>query len=149
MAFVEIKLAKRASDLIVDHHRFNFNNDDANITPAGVIPFGTVVFRAKGLGVAEPWAAVATGADVVETNEYAVVYGDHYGFKTDFTPRAIAAKKYNAVVIKRGPAMVKEFYLKAVHGTALADKFDVLKQLLADQGVVVLDDITDFKGVIA
>lgn len=148
MSFTEITLVKYASDLVVDHHIGNFNNDKANITPAGVIPFGTVVFRAKGLGIEAPWAAVKLDADVADTNEYAVVYGDHYGFKYDFTPKAIKAKFFNAVVIKRGPAMLKEFYIKAVHGTALATKYGVLKQLLADQGVVVLDDVTNFKGTI-
>lgn len=148
MTFTEITLVKYASDLVVDHHIGNFNNDKANITPAGVIPFGTVVFRAKGLGIEAPWAAVKLDADVADTNEYAVVYGDHYGFKYDFTPKAIKAKFFNAVVIKRGPAMLKEFYIKAVHGTALATKYGVLKQLLADQGVVVLDDVTNFKGTI-
>ena len=148
MAFTDITLVKYASDLVVDHYIGNFNNDKANITPAGVIPFGTVVFRAKGLAVDAPWAAVASDDDVADTNEYAVVYGDHYGFKYDFTPKAIKAKFFNAVVIKRGPAMLKEFYIKAVHGTALSTKYGVLKQLLADQGVVVLDDVTNFKGTI-
>lgn len=148
MAFTDITLVKYASDLVVDHYIGNFNNDKANITPAGVIPFGTVVFRAKGLGIDAPWAAVASDDDVADTNEYAVVYGDHYGFKYDFTPKAIKAKFFNAVVIKRGPAMLKEFYIKAVHGTALATKYGVLKQLLADQGVVVLDDVTNFKGTL-
>lgn len=148
MAFTEITLVKQASDLVVDHYIGNFNNDKANITPAGVIPFGTVVFRAKGLGIDAPWAAVASDDDVADTNEYAVVYGDHYGFKYDFTPKAIKAKFFNAVVIKRGPVMLKEFYIKAVHGTALATKYGVLKQLLADQGVVVLDDVTNFKGTL-
>ena len=148
MAFTEITLVKQASDLVVDHYIGNFNNDKANITPAGVIPFGTVVFRAKGLGIEAPWAAVKLDADIADTNEYAVVYGDHYGFKYDFTPKAIKAKFFNAVVIKRGPVMLKEFYIKAVHGTALATKYGVLKQLLADQGVVVLDDVTNFKGTL-
>lgn len=148
MTFTEITLVKYASDLVVDHYIGNFNNDKANITPDGVIPFGTVVFRAKGLGIEAPWAAVKLDDDVADTNEYAVVYGDHYGFKYDFTPKAIKAKFFNAVVIKRGPVMLKEFYIKAVHGTALATKYGVLKQLLADQGVVVLDDVTNFKGTI-
>lgn len=148
MAFTELTLLKQSSDLVVDQESGNFNYDNANITPAGVIPFGTVVFRAKGLAIEAPWAAVAAGADVADTNEYAIVYGDQYGFKADFTPKAIAAKKFNAVVIKRGPAMVKEYYIKQVHGTALTTKYGVLKQLLADQGVVVLDDVTNFNGTV-
>jgi len=148
MAFTELTLLTQSSDLVVDQESGNFNYDNANITPAGVIPFGTVVFRAKGLAIEAPWAAVAADADVADTNEYAIVYGDQYGFKADFTPKAIAAKKFNAVVIKRGPARLKEFYIKQVHGTVLTTKYGVLKQLLADQGVVVLDDITNFKGTV-
>ena len=145
MAYTDITLQKRPSDLIVDQESGNFNCDNANITPAGVIPFGTVVFRAKGLAIEAPWAAVAANADVAATNEYAVVYGDQYGFKADFTPKAIVARKFNAVVIKRGPAMLKEFYIKKVH---LTTNYGVLKQLMADQGLVVLDDVTNFKGTV-
>ncbi len=137
-----------ASDLLVDHFHLNYNNDNANITPAGEIPFGTVVFRAKGLTKSAAWAAVDDAADVVVGNEFGVVYGDQYGFKVNFTPKAIAANKYNAIVIKRGPAMLKEFYLKKVHGTQLGTTFDKLKQLLADQGLVVLDDVSKFDGTI-
>lgn len=148
MAFQNITLLKRASDLLVGHYINNFNNDDANITPAGVIPLGTVVFRAKGLGIAAPWAAVSASGDVVGTNEFAVVWGDGYGFKADFTPRAIKAKFFNAIVIKRGPVELKEYYIKAVHATQLGASYDVLKQLMADQGLVVLDDISAFNGTI-
>lgn len=148
MAFTEMKFLKRASDLLIDHEHFNFSNDNANITPpaaAAAIPFGTVVFRAKGLGIAAPWAAVTTDAALVGTNEFAVVWGNHYGFAMDFVPRAIAAGKYNAIVIKRDAAF-KEHYIKQVHGTALgAEDFDVLKQLMADQGLLVLDDVTGYK----
>lgn len=146
MAFTNITLLKRPSDLLIDHYIGNFNNDNANITPAGVMPLGTVVFRAKGLSEAAAWAVVTKAADVATTNEFAVVYGDQYGWKCDFTPKAIKAKFFNSVVIKRGPVMFKEFYLKEVHGTQLGTSFDILKQLLADQGMVVLDDVTNFTG---
>ena len=146
MAFQNITLLKRASDLLIGHTTNAFNFDDANITPAGMIPFGTVVFRAKGLAKAAPWAAVTATGNVVGTNEFGVVWGDGYGFAADFTPKAIVAKRYNAVVIKRGQAEFKEFYIKAVHATQLGTSFDVLKQLMADQGLVVLDDVSDFDG---
>lgn len=147
MAFTNITLLKRASDLLVGHYHNHFNNDEANITPpaaGAAIPFGTVVFRAEGLGKAAPWAAVSAAADVTTAgNEYAVVWGDGYAFAADFVPKAIVAGKYNAIVIKRGPAEFKEFYIKQVHATALgATNFGILKQKLADQGLVVLDDIT-------
>lgn len=145
MAFTNITLLKRASDLVVAHEDHNFSNSDANITPpaaGAAIPFGTVVFRAKGLAKAAPWAAVDAAADLAATNEYGVVFGNHYGFAADFVPRAIAANQYNAIVIKRD-AGVKEYYLKAVHGTQLGADFSVLKELLGNQGVVVLDDVSD------
>ena len=149
MAFQNITLLKRASDLLIGHYMNAFNFDEANITPSGVIPLGTVVFRAKGLGKRAPWAVLSAAADVVATNEFAVVWGDGYAFRADFTPNAIVAGRYNAVVIKRGPAEFKEFYIKQVHANALgADPYDVLKQLMADQGLVVLDDITDHKVTI-
>lgn len=145
MAFTNITLQKRASDLVVAHLDHNFSNDDANITPpaaSAAIPFGTVVFRAKGLGKEAAWAAVTDNTALVTTNEFAVVFGDAYGFKADFVPNAIAADRYNAVVIKRD-AGLKEYYIKQVHGTALGADFDVLKQLMADQGLIVLDDVSD------
>ena len=148
MAFQNITLLKRASDLLVGHYINNFNNDNANITPAGVIPFGTVVFRAKGQNIDAAWAAVTQAADVADVNEFAVVWGDGYGFKADFTPRAIKAKFFNAVVIKRGPVEFKEYYIKEVHATQLGASYGVLKQLMADQGLVVLDDVSAFNGTI-
>lgn len=148
MAFKEMKFLKYSSDLVVEHMHFNFSNDNANITPpaaGAAIPLGTVVFRAKGLGIAAPWAAVTTNASLVTDNEFAVVWGDNYAFAYDFVPRAIAAGKFNSIVIKRDAAL-KEHYIKKVHGTALAADFDKLKQLMADQGLLVLDDITGLKA---
>ena len=148
MAFQNITLLKRASDLLVGHTTNAFNFDDANITPAGEIPLGTIVFRAKGLSLEAPWAAVTKAADIVGTNEFAVVWGDGYAFAADFTPRAIKAKFFNAVVIKRGQAELKEYYIKQVHGTQLGASYGIMKQLMADQGLVVLDDISAFNGTI-
>lgn len=148
MAFQNITLLKRASDLLVGHYINNFNNDDANITPAGMIPFGTIVFRAKGLALDAAWAAVTKAADIVGTNEFAVVWGDAYGFAADFTPRAIKAKFFNAVVIKRGPVELKEYYIKQVHATQLGASYGIMKQLMADQGLVVLDDVSAFNGTL-
>lgn len=145
MAFTNIVLQKRASDLVVAHEDHNFSNEDANITPpaaGAAIPFGTVVFRAKGLAKDAPWAAVTAAAALVTDNEFGVVFGNHYGFAADFVPRAIAADRYNAIIVKRD-AGVKEYYLKQVHGTQLGDDFSVLKELLGSQSVVVLDDVSD------
>lgn len=145
MAFTEITMQKRASDLVVAHLDHNFSNDDANITPPALgaaIPFGSVVFRAKGSASTAAWTLVTTNASLVTTNEFAVVFGNHYGFAADFVPRAIAAKKWNALVVKRDVG-IKEYYLKKAHSTLTAADFDKLKGLLADQGLVVLTDVTD------
>lgn len=145
MAFTEITLAKYASDLVVAHADFHFSNDEANITPAGVIALGTVVCRPKDSAPTVAWAKVAAAGDVVATNEFAVVYGDHYAFKYDFTPKAIAAGKWNAIVTVRD-AGFKEYYIKAVHATALgAAPYALLKQLMANQGLIVLNDVSDYK----
>lgn len=150
MAFTNITLLKRPSDLVIGHYINAFNFDEANVTPGvGAAPLGTIVFRAKGLTKKAPWARVTAAGDVVETNEYAVLWGDGYAFRSDFTLSPIVANRYNAVVIKRGPAEFKEFYIKELYATLLgADPYDILKQLMADQGLVVHDDITDYKHTI-
>lgn len=137
---------KRPSDLIVNHPDGNYQNDSANITPPAanaIMPLGTIVYRAKGGAKATAWTVLDDDTDVVATNDYAVVYGDHYGWKPDFAPKAIAAGKYNAIVIARGPVMLKEYYIKKVYKTVLTTKYETLKGLLAAQGLVVLDDISD------
>lgn len=147
MAFTELKMLKYASDLVIDHKDFHFSNEDINITPAGVLPLGAIVFRAKGGAATAPYAVVDDAADVVDTNEFAVVFGDHHSFRYDFTPKAIAAGKWNAVGIVRDAAF-KEFYIKANYATVLgATPYAKLKQLLAAQGLLVLEDVSGYKAV--
>lgn len=145
MAFTELKTLKYASDLLIDHEEFHFSNDKTNITPAGVIKLGTIVFRPKNSAPTVAWSVVDDAADAVATNEFAVVWGDHYGFAYDFTPRAIAAGKYNAVVITREAAF-KEFYIKDNYATLLGTApYAMLKQLMANQGLLVLQDVSGYK----
>lgn len=142
MAFKEIKLLKYASDLVIDHKEFHFSNENINITPAGVLPLGAIVARAKGGTAADPYKVIAT-ADVVDTNEFAVVFGDHHSFAYDFTPKAIKAGQFNALGIVRGAAF-KEFYIKANYATVLGTtNYPKLLKLLADQGLLVLEDVSD------
>lgn len=151
MAFKNMTLLKRLSDLLIGHYVNNFNNESINITPlAGqaVLPLGSVVFRAKGAAPADPYAKVTADADVVDTNEFVVVLGDEYGFNYDFNPKAIKAGFWNAIGIKRGPVELKEFYIKEAQSALTAPKHELLKQLLADQGLVVLDDISKFTHTI-
>lgn len=148
MAFTELKLLKYASDLVIDHKDFHFSNENINITPAGELPLGSIVFRAKGAAVADPYAKLTAADAVVDTNEFAVVFGDHHSFAYDFTPKAIAAGKFNALGIVRDAAF-KEFYIKANYATVLgAVPYAKLKQLLAEQGLLVLNDVSDYTHTI-
>lgn len=140
MAFINVPYEPRVSDLLIDHMEGGFNFQGANITPAGVIKIGTVVFRAKGIDPVAPYAAV-TAASLVATNEFAVVYGDHFSYNYSFTPKAIAAGLWNSLVIDKGPAMFKEFYIKQVQSALTKPQFEVLRLLLKNQGLVVIEDI--------
>jgi len=142
MAFTELKFGKYASDLLIDHPHFKFGNEDANITP-GAQPFklGTIVHRPKDSLQTVAWTAVAAGADVDAANEFAVVWGDHYAFKYDFTPKAIAAGKWNAIVVRKGA--FKEFYIKQNYATVLGADYAKLLQLMSNQGLIVLEDVSD------
>ena len=145
MAFTNITLLKRASDLVVAHEDHNFSNANANITPPAAsapIPFGTVVFRAKGGADSAAWTILTVAAALVTTNEFAIVYGNHYDFAADFVPRAIVAGKYNSIVIRRDAAL-KEYYIKKVHSTALGADYPKLVGMLNAQGLLVLDDVSD------
>ena len=145
MAFTELKTLKYASDLIIDHADFHFSNDDANITPAGEMKLGTIVVRPKDSAPTVAWTVIDAAADAVATNEFAVVYGDHYGFKYDFTPKAVAAGKWNSIVVVRDAAF-KEFYIKENYATLLgAAPYALLKQLMANQGLLVLEDVSKYK----
>lgn len=144
MAFTEITTLKYASDLIIDHADFHFSNENANITPAGVIELGTIVVRPKNSAPTVAWTVIDAAGDAVDTNEFAVVYGDHYGFNYGFTPKAIAAGKWNSIVVVRDAAF-KEFYIKELYETLLgAAPYALLKQLMANQGLLVLQDVSDY-----
>ena len=145
MAFKELTFLKYASDLVIDHKDFHFSNDNANVTP-GAQPFklGTIVARPKNSAPTVAWEAIDAAADVVATNEFAVLWGDHYAFKYDFTPKAIVAGKWNAIVIARGAAF-KEFYIKENYETLLgAAPYALLKQLMANAGLLILDDVSKY-----
>lgn len=151
MAFQNITLLKRLSDLLIGHYVNNFNNEDANITPpaAGApIAFGAVVFRAENSPKDTAWTVISSDADVADGNEFAVVLGDQWAYAQDFVPKAIAAGKYNAVVIKRGPVELKEFYISAVNQPLAGANYAKLLAMLGNQGLVVKEDVTNFKHTI-
>jgi len=137
----------RLSDLVV-WEGFDvidgFNRRDLNITPPAAsapVKLGTIVFRAKSTDETAPFAVVAASGDVALTNEYAVVLGNHYGYKTSFVPAAIAAGKFNAIAYTSGPMKIKDYLPKAIHSALNATQFAALAQALEKQGIVVLDTV--------
>lgn len=154
MPFVAGSFVKRFSDLVVHEMdpSVGYSRRDLNITPpAQPVLLGTVVYRAKSADLTAPWTVLASATPLVLTNEFAVVYGDHFSFNPSFTPRAIATGQYNAVgfVGTSGGLQLKEYYIKQVAksatnvgGAALTDaQVETLKGLLEQQGIQVLKTV--------
>ena len=154
MPFVTETYQARFSDLVVHEldPSVGYSRRDLNVTPGSVpVKLGTVVYRAKSADLTAPYAVLDSATPLVATNEFAVVYGDHFSFNPSFTPRAIAAGRYNAVgfVGTSGALQLKEYYIKQVAkspvlegGAALTDaQVETLKGLLEQQGIQVLKTV--------
>lgn len=154
MPFVAETYVKRFSDLVVHEMdpSVGYSRRDLNVTPiTAPIQLGTVVYRAKNADLTAAWTVLASATPLVLTNEFAVVYGDHFSFNPSFVARAIAANMYNAVgfVGTSGALQLKEYYIKQVAksavnvgGAALTDaQVETLKGLLEQQGIQVLKTV--------
>lgn len=154
MPFVAETFTQRFSDLVVHEldPSVGYSRRDLNITPiTPALRLGTVVYRAKNADLTAAWTVLASATPLVLTNEFAVVYGDHFSFNPSFVPRAIAANQYNAVgfVGTSGALQLKEYYIKQVAksatnvgGAALTDaQVETLKGLLEQQGIQVLKTV--------
>lgn len=154
MPFVAETFTQRFSDLVVHEldPSVGYSRRDLNITPVTpAIRLGTVVYRAKNADLTAAWTVLASATPLVLTNEFAVVYGNHFSFNPSFVPRAIAANQYNAVgfVGTSGALQLKEYYIKQVAksatnvgGAALTDaQVETLKGLLEQQGIQVLKTV--------
>lgn len=154
MPFVAETFTQRFSDLVVHEidPSVGYSRRDLNITPVTpALRLGTVVYRAKNADLTAAWTVLASATPLVLTNEFAVVYGDHFSFNPSFVPRAIAANQYNAVgfVGTSGALQLKEYYIKQVAksatnvgGAALTDaQVETLKGLLEQQGIQVLKTV--------
>lgn len=147
MPFVDTNLNKRLSDLVF--HEIDpasgYARECINVTPpAGNAPvlMGTVVFRAKSLDSRAAYAVLSASSQLVATNEFAVVFGDGYGFNPSFVPFAVQTTTFNAVSFKRGMIQLKEYYIKQIAqddaGANLTDaQFETLRELLKLQDVIV------------
>lgn len=154
MPFVAETFVQRFSDLVVHEMdpSVGYSRRDLNITPiTPAIRMGTVVYRAKSADLTAAWTVLASEAPLVLTNEFAVVFGDHYSFNPSFVPRTIASGKYNAVgfVGTSGALQLKEYYIKQVAKSAAVDggadlsdaEVETLKGLLEQQGIQVLKTV--------
>jgi len=145
MPYTNVPYEARLSDLIVGEPLtpvdVGYSRQSINVTPPAAsapVLLGTVVFRAKSADKAAPYAVVTAAGNIdVTANEYAVVFGNHFGFNASFVPNAIVANEFNSVAFVRGPITLKEYYLKQVHSGLSATNFALLKEVLAKQGVVV------------
>lgn len=141
---------KRFSDLVVHEidPSVGYSRQSVNVTPpaSGTIPMGTIGVRAKSADPAAAYSILSGPLDLVDTNEFVVLYGDCYGQKGDFSVFAIEADEFNAVgfVGHAGGVQLKEYYIKQIAqdpaGAALTDaEFEQLRQLLSLQGIIVLE----------
>jgi len=111
-----------------------------NVTPpaaAAPVLLGTVVFRAAGVDPEAAYAVLVNASDIVATNEFAVVFGNGYGFNPSYVPNAVTAGVFNSVAFKRGPVQLKDYYIKLRHANLNATQFASLKEVLKKQGVIV------------
>ena len=135
----------RLSDLVQNEldPAVGYSRQDINVTPAGEVTMGAVAFRAKDSANTKdtPYTMLTDALALVDTNEFAIVFGNEYSCKDAFTPRAIAANQFNAVAFvgKNGALILKERLVKEYALGAGLDEseFEVLRELLKSQGIIL------------
>lgn len=140
MPFTANPLPIRLSDLVFHEvdPASRYSRESINVTPAGELKLGTVVFRAKTeLNPYAPYAVLSNVNQIVDTNEFVVVFGDEYGFTPAFTPKAVQTTTFNAVGFIRGQVQLKDYFLKENNLTMTDAQFLTLVSLLKRQGIVV------------
>ena len=102
-----------------------------------VVTPGTVVFRAKA-ATDTSYAPLTSNAQLVTTNEFAVLFGDKYGCKESWTLLA-ADTTDNAVAFVRDNVILKDYLLKVKYVTSVltSPQFEALRHLLKAQGVIL------------
>lgn len=147
MPFETVAFRSLFSDLVVNEYEpsIGYCRESINVTPPAAsapVKLGTVVYRAKSLNPAAAYTVLDGAGALVSTNEFAVIIGDEYSFKPEYVPNAIQANEFNSVAYKRGPVILKEYYIKAIAQDAAganlsAAEFITLKEVLKAQGIVV------------
>ena len=101
------------------------------------VPVGMVAYRAKGASEGA-YTLLSAAAQLVTTNEFVVLFGDEYGFRTDGIPLAAAETADNAVGFVRGTVQLKDYLIREATSSFLnATQFEQLRHLLKAQDVIV------------
>jgi hypothetical protein len=148
MPLTNVTPAARMSDLVVHENdpSVGFSRESINITAAATVPAGKVYWRL--LSTINPdtvWTVLDNTSQLVTTNEFAVVFGDGYGFNDGFTSAAIGATgTFNAVAFKRDVILKDAPLISAANATTLNTpaKVDNLRELLKRQGIILEKTIT-------
>lgn len=147
MPFVNRAYDSRLSDLLL-HERdggqaVGFSRDSINVTPPAAsapVLMGTVVFRTKTIDNSAAWTVLAAAGSIVDTNEFAVVFGDHYAFRRTFVPNAIVAGEFNALAFTRS-VQLKDYFIKQVHSNLTSTQWELLRGALRKQGILVQETL--------
>jgi hypothetical protein len=125
----------RFSDLVINE-REDYRSRGSRLVSlvAGeTSPQGTVLYRAKGTNPDATYAKVTAGAQLVTTNEFAILAGDAYSLQESVVFATATPKK--ALVWVRD-AEFKEAPVLAIHDAALSDaEWATLKLLLTNQNI--------------
>ena len=136
MAFVEID-QPFLSDLLVKEREDYYSRAEGIVSIAAgeTSPQGTVFFRAKGTDPAATWTKVVAAGNLVTTNEFAILAGDHYNIQKSVT---FATTTPKTALFWVRDAEFKQTPILAIHDAALSDaEFATLKKLLADQELFI------------
>ena len=134
---------RKLSDLIfheanspyVGYDRNDLTDAVVTVSGAEVLTLGTPVFRAKNAVAGTKWAPVSSNADLVITNEFALVIANGLGEQLDVS----GAGDHQVTLLVRGPVMVKDAKVKksaTAIGLPLAGDQANLIHLLKAQGII-------------
>ncbi len=112
--------------------------DVASDTP---VTLGTVAYRAKA-ATDTAYAPLSAAAQLVTTNEFAVLFGNKYGAKPEGFTLLAADTTDNAVAYVRDNVILKDYLLKQLYTTGgspmlTGPQFEGLRHLLKSQGVIL------------
>lgn len=107
------------------------------VQSATPMKIGQVVFRAKNASAVAPYAPVTAATALVDTNEFAVAFGDNYGCKETWEVTA-GATAVNTVAFVAGPIFLKDaLILDNLGFVPTGAQYATLKQLLQNQGIAL------------